>query len=132
MADKMRVLLVDDEQDFLTLMSRRIEGWDYDVACVTNGKDALEALRSGKADIIILDYMMPEMDGIKTLEEIRKISENVPVIMFTAHLEEKAIKGTENLRVSAYIPKLSVYSDSQSALKTTLDIHKKLLGKGNG
>ena len=132
MADKMRVLLVDDEQDFLTLMSRRIEGWDYDVACVTNGKDALEALRSGKADIIILDYMMPEMDGIKTLTEIRKISEKVPVIMFTAHLEEKAIKGTENLRVSAYIPKLSVYSDSQSALKTTLDIHKKLLGKGNG
>jgi len=132
MADKMRVLLVDDEQDFLTLMSRRIEGWDYDVACVTNGKDALEALRSGKADIIILDYMMPEMDGIKTLTEIRKISEKVPVIMFTAHLEEKAIKGTENLRVSAYIPKLSVYSDSQSALKTTLDIHKKLLGKGDG
>lgn len=132
MDDKMRILLVDDEQDFLTLMSRRIEGWGYDVACVSSGKDALEALKAGKADIVILDYMMPEMDGIKTLKEIRKISEKVPVIMFTAHLEEKAIKGTENLRVSAYIPKLSVYSDSQSALKTTLDIHKKLLGKGNG
>jgi len=54
------------------------------------------------------------------------------VIMFTAHLEEKAIKGTENMQVSAYIPKLSVYSDSMSALKTTLDIHKKLLEKMDG
>ena len=79
---------------------------------------------------MILDYMMPEMDGITTLEAIRKIDEKIPVVMFTAHLEDKMIKGTENLRVSAFIPKLSVeYSDSQTALKTTLDIHKKLMDK---
>lgn len=129
---KMRVLLVDDEQDFLTLMSRRIESWGYDVVPVSGGREALEAIKSGKADIVILDYMMPDMDGIKTLKGIRKIKEKMPVIMFTAHLEEKAIKGTENMQVSAYIPKLSVYSDSQSALKTTLDIHKKLLDKMDG
>jgi CheY-like chemotaxis protein len=129
---KMRVLLVDDEQDFLTLMGRRIEGWGYEVVPVLSGKEALEAVKSGKADIIILDYMMPEMDGIRTLKEIRKTEEKMPVIMFTAHLEEKMIKGTEDMRVSAYIPKLSVYSDSQSALKTTLDIHRKLLEKVNG
>lgn len=129
---KMRILLVDDEQDFLKVMGRRIEEWGYEVVPVSGGMEALEAVKSGKADIIILDYMMPGMDGIKTLKEIRKIEEKMPVIMFTAHLEEKAIKGTENLRVSAYIPKLSVYSDSQSALKTTLDIHKKLLEKVDG
>ncbi|MFA5335783.1 MAG: response regulator [Candidatus Omnitrophota bacterium] len=129
---KMRVLLVDDEQDFLTLMSRRIESWGYDVVPVSGGREALEAIKSGKADIVILDYMMPDMDGIKTLKGIRKIKEKMPVIMFTAHLEEKAMKGTENMQVSAYIPKLSVYSDSQSALKTTLDIHNKLLEKMDG
>ena len=128
----MRVLLVDDEQDFLTLMSRRIESWGYDVVPVSGGREALEAIKSGKADIVILDYMMPDMDGIKTLKGIRKIKDKMPVIMFTAHLEEKAIKGTENMQVSAYIPKLSVYSDSMSALKTTLDIHKKLLEKMDG
>ncbi|MFA5147824.1 MAG: response regulator [Candidatus Omnitrophota bacterium] len=129
---KMQVLLVDDEQDFLTLMSRRIESWGYDVVPVLSGREALEIVKSGKADIVILDYMMPDMDGIKTLKGIRRIKEKLPVIMFTAHLEEKAIKGTEDMQVSAYIPKLSVYSDSQSALKTTLDIHKKLLEKMDG
>jgi len=129
---KMQVLLVDDEQDFLTLMSRRIESWGHDVVPVLSGREALEIVKSGKADIVILDYMMPDMDGIKTLKGIRRIKEKLPVIMFTAHLEEKAIKGTEDMQVSAYIPKLSVYSDSQSALKTTLDIHKKLLDKMDG
>ena len=126
---KFRVLLVDDEQDFLTVMGRRIESWDYDVIPVPGGKEALEAVKGGKADLVILDYMMPEMDGIATLKAIRKTDENIPVVMFTAHLEQKVIKGTENLKISAFIPKLSVYSDSQSALKTTLDIHRKLSEK---
>lgn len=126
---KLRVLLVDDEKDFLTIMSRRIESWDHEVIPVPSGKEALKAIKDKKADVVILDYMMPEMDGVATLKEIRKIDEKIPVIMFTAHLEERVIEGTENLRVDAFIPKLSVHSDSQSALKTTLDINKKLLGK---
>jgi len=126
---KLRVLLVDDEKDFLTVMSRRIESWDHEVIPVPGGKEALKAIKEKKADLVILDYMMPEMDGVATLKAIRKIDDKIPVIMFTAHLEEKVIEGTENLRVDAFIPKLSVYSDSQSALKTTLDINKKLLGK---
>ena len=128
---KLRVLLVDDEKDFLTVMSRRIESWDHEVLPVSSGKEALEAIRDKKADVVILDYMMPEMDGITTLKALRKIDDKIPVIMFTAHLEEKVIEGTENLRVDAFIPKLSVHSDSQSALRTTLDINKKLLGKEN-
>ena len=128
---KFRVLLVDDEQDFLTVMGRRIESWGYEVMPVSGGKEALEAVKQKKADLAILDYMMPVMDGIKTLKEIRKIDVKIPVIMFTAHLEEKVIQGTEDLMVNAFIPKLSEYSDSQSALKTTLDIHRKLKEKDN-
>jgi len=126
---KLRVLLVDDEKDFLDVLGRRIESWGYEVICALGGKEALEVIDNKKADLVILDYMMPGMDGIKTLEEIRKTNGKIPVVMFTAHLEEKVIKGTERLRVSAFIPKLSAYSDSQGALKTTLDIHRKLLNK---
>ena len=128
---KFRILLVDDEQDFLAVMGRRIESWGYEVTPVSGGKEALEVIRRKEADLVILDYMMPVMDGIKTLKEIRKIDGKIPVVMFTAHLEEKVMTGTEDLQVSAFIPKLSVYSDSQSALKTTLDIHRKLKEKGN-
>ena len=128
---KFRVLLVDDEQDFLAIIGRRIESWGYEVIPVPGGKEALEAVKDKKADLVILDYMMPGMDGVKTLKELRKIDAKIPVVMFTAHLEEKMIRGTEGLEVNAFIPKLSVYSDSQSALKTTLDIHRKLKEKGN-
>lgn len=127
---KLRVLLVDDERDFLTVMSRRIELWNHEAIPVSSGKEALVAIKEKKADLVILDYMMPEMDGVATLKEIRKIDEMIPVVMFTAHLEEKMIEGTDNLRVSALIPKLSVeHSDAASALKTTLDIYSKLLDK---
>ncbi len=128
---KFKVLLVDDEQDFLAVMGRRIESWGYEVTPACGGKEALEIIKRKGADLVVLDYMMPVMDGIKTLQEIRKIDAKIPVVMFTAHLEEKVMDGTENLQVSAFIPKLSVYSDSQSALKTTLDIHRKLKEKGN-
>ncbi|NQT21874.1 MAG: response regulator [Candidatus Omnitrophica bacterium] len=117
-----KILLVDDEEDFLKVTSSRIESWGYEVISVANGKQALDAVMSKNPDIVILDYMMPEMDGIETLKRIRKINKKLPVIMFTAYPNEKAIEGAENLSVRAFIPKLSMYSDSQEALKQALKI----------
>jgi len=124
-----RILLVDDEADFRELMDTRISGWGYDFIAAANGKEAVDILTHNPPDIIILDYVMPEMDGVATLEEIRKIDKEVPVIMFTAHPDIKAMKGTKKLGVSAFIPKLSVYAEAQSALKTALDLVEKKLDK---
>jgi len=119
---EIKILLVDDEQDFLNLMSQRIESWGYEVISVSNGQEALDALMSQDPKAIILDYMMPEMDGVATLKKIRKINLKIPVIMFTAHPDKKAIGGTEKLKVSAFIPKLSTYADIQSVLKAALSM----------
>lgn len=119
---EIKVLLVDDEQDFLNLMSQRIESWGYEVIPVSSGQEALNALMSQDPKAIILDYMMPEMDGVTTLKKIRKIDRKIPVIMFTAHPDNKAIGVAKKLGVSTFIPKLSTYADIQSVLKSALNI----------
>jgi len=125
----MKVLLVDDELDFLKVMQVRIESWGYDLVKAANGKEAIEAVGRHSPDVIVLDYMMPDMDGVKVLEEIRKIDKNVPVVMLTAYPDRRSIEGAENLGIHAYIPKLSMYSDVQFSLKEVLKMIEEKKGK---
>lgn len=119
---KIEIMLVDDEPDFIEVMGAVIKGWGYDLTTATGGREAIKILKDKRPDIIVLDYLMPKMDGVDTLKEIRKIDKDIPVIMFTAYPDTKVMKGTERLGVSAVIPKLSTYSDVQSSLKATLDM----------
>jgi CheY-like chemotaxis protein len=127
---KIKILLVDDEIDHLKVIGRRIIDWGYDLIEAVNGEEAIKALKTKNPDIVILDYMLPAMDGIATLEEIRKINNDMPVIMFTAHPEIKAIKDAERLKVRAFIPKLNLDSGIQSSLKTANNVIDKGFGKG--
>ncbi len=119
---KIKILLVDDEDSFRELMKVRLNQWGYDVDLAVNGKAALEALKKDNHDVVILDYMMPQMDGVATLKEIRKNDADKPVIMFTALNEVSVMKGAQNLGVSAFVPKLSAYADVHEALKTAIDM----------
>ena len=124
---KTKVLIVDDEPDFLELMSLRIESWGYKVIRASDGNSAIEALKTNAPDIIILDYMMPGMDGIETLREIRKSGKKMPVIMFTAYPNTNTIEGAAHLGICAFIPKLSAYSEVLPALKTALSLAGKTI-----
>jgi len=131
--DKTKVLIVDDEVDYLGLMQERIESWGYEVITATAGKEALSIIKKNPPDIVILDYLMPEMDGTEVLKQIRKFNKNLAVIMFTAHPDVKNIKGAQELGVSAFIPKLSVYSsDIQVTLRSALDMAQKRIKKDKG
>ncbi|MDD2752022.1 MAG: response regulator [Candidatus Omnitrophica bacterium] len=116
----MKILLVDDELDFLKIMESRLKQWGYDVEKATCGKDALEAVKKSSFDAVILDYMMPDYDGITVLREIREFNKEVAVIMFTAYPDSRSMKETEELGISAFIPKLSMYTDVQLSLKEIL------------
>jgi DNA-binding NtrC family response regulator len=128
---KKRILLVDDELTLLDIIAQRIESWGYEVIQVSSGKDCLEVLEKKKADIVILDYVMPEMDGVDTLKKIREINVNIPVIMFTGHPDTQSVKDTERLGISHYIPKFCDHYDVQTLLKDALNIVGQKLEKNS-
>lgn len=70
-----KILLVDDESDILEFLSYNLEKEGFRVVTTTNGKDAIELALKEQPDLILLDVMMPEMDGIETCEEMNKIPE---------------------------------------------------------
>jgi two-component system alkaline phosphatase synthesis response regulator PhoP len=85
-----KILLVDDEQDILEFVSYSLKKEGFTVFTSLNGKDAIAIAKKEKPDLIILDIMMPEMDGIETCGEIRKIPalENVVIAFLTARNED--------------------------------------------
>lgn len=127
---KIKVLIVDDEIDYLDLMRERIESWGYEVLLAKDGKEALAAIKKEKPGIVVLDFLMPHMDGTAVLKEIRRSDKNLPVVMFTAYPDDRNIKEARELGVSAFIPKLSTYSsDIQATLRSALDmLRKKIVG----
>ena len=81
------VLIVDDEERIRNLIEAYLKKEGYTVICASDGIEALELFNKNKIDIIVLDVMMPGMDGWTVCKEIRKTS-NVPIIMLTAKSEE--------------------------------------------
>ena len=86
-APERRILIVDDEPNLVDAVRLYLEMEGYVVLSATSGGEALIKLRDLLPDLVILDVMMPGMDGFETLREVRKVS-NVPVIMLTARGEE--------------------------------------------
>ena len=83
----MKILVVDDEKTLVKGMKFNLENEGYEVECAYDGAAALGLAREGRFDLIILDVMMPEMDGLEACMKIREFS-NVPIIMLTAKSED--------------------------------------------
>ena len=83
----MKILVVDDEQLFVKGIKFNLENEGYQVETAFDGKKALELARNNNYDLIILDLMMPEIDGLECCMKIREFS-NVPIIMLTARGED--------------------------------------------
>ena len=113
------ILVVDDEPNIVEVLTMNLELEGYQVSCASNGYEALQRLTEDLPDLIILDVMMPEMDGFETLKEIREIS-TVPVIMLTVKGEETdKVKGL-NLGADDYITKPFSPRELVSRLKAVL------------
>ena len=84
----MTILIVDDEPRIRDFVRMNLELEHYRVLEASNGLEALEQLRENLPDLVVLDVMMPEMDGFETLRSIREVS-TVPVIMLTVRQNEQ-------------------------------------------
>lgn len=81
------ILIVEDEPDLATLLDEYIKSNGFTTTVMMDGQEAYNWFKENKTDLILLDLMLPGMDGISICKEIRKIS-NVPIIMLTAKVEE--------------------------------------------
>src|SRR2546427_5022043 len=85
--DAPRILLVDDEQAIQTLLAYPLRKEGYAVVSATTGKEALDRFRDGRFDLVVLDVMLPQLDGFDVCRELRARSA-VPIIMLTARDDE--------------------------------------------
>ena len=83
-----RILVVDDEIRYQRLLDANLQTDGYEIITASNGVEAIELFSSQPIDLILLDVMMPELDGFQTCQRIREYS-NVPIIMLTAKGDEK-------------------------------------------
>jgi DNA-binding NtrC family response regulator len=94
-----KVLLVDDERDFLDVMSERIEARGMEVTTADSAETALAQVESGGFDAIVLDLMMPGMDGLETLKALKEKNPDIQVILLTGHATVE--KGIEAMKLGA-------------------------------
>ena len=101
MNEKIRVLLVDDEKQFVTNMARILKVRGFDVTTAFDGYQAMDAIKYGGGfDVVVLDVKMPGLDGVAALGEIKKWAPDTEVIMLTGHATLES--GTQAMRKGAY------------------------------
>jgi len=105
MPDKIKLLIVDDEIKFLDSIAQRLELRGFDVTKASSGVAAVDAARSGKFDLALLDLKMPGMDGIQVLEKLKKDHKFLEVIILTGHGSLDSAVECTKLGAFGYLPK---------------------------
>ncbi len=103
-----RILVADDDADIRILLKTFLEDEGYTVSEAANGQDALEGVRSGAYDLVLLDMRLPGMTGMDVLKQLREKQGNVPVILITAY-------GSPNIAIQA--SSLGAYSYHHQAVR---------------
>lgn len=121
-----RVMIVDDETDFLEAMQYWLKVKGYQVETYSSPKKALEAIKKNPPTVIFLDIVMPEMDGIEMLRQIRIFNKNLSVIMITAHSTPQRIQDAEDLGVVGYFMKADDFKQAAQLIQRALQTFKRL------
>jgi two-component system OmpR family response regulator len=103
--EQRRILVVDDEQTVRHVLQRALETAGYTVITASNGREALEKISQFDVSLILLDIMMPELDGFEVLDHMRQHEVNIPVIMLTGIQEIPAKIDSLALGADDYITK---------------------------
>ncbi|MBD3169009.1 MAG: response regulator [candidate division Zixibacteria bacterium] len=105
MANKIKLLIVDDEEKFLESIAKRLEMRDFEVRTATRGAEAVEIAREEKFDLALLDLKMPGMDGKQVLEILKKEHKHIEVIILTGHGSVDSAVDCTKLGAFGYLPK---------------------------
>jgi len=107
MSEKKNILIIDDEEDIRIILKAFLENEGYNVYEAKNGFEGIEIAKEKDIDLILLDIMMPQMDGFETLKKLRDDEKTayIPVIMLTGLNEKSKVKNAINQGVTYYITK---------------------------
>lgn len=117
-----RVLLIDDERDFTDMIRMRLEAQGYDVISANDGKAGIEMAKKDRPDLILLDLVMPGMNGFLVLLELKAnaYTAAIPVIMLTAKTEAEYEMDAGNLGAIKYLSKPVKMEELEAALREVL------------
>ncbi|MBS2035538.1 response regulator [bacterium] len=107
MSDTPKILVVDDDEHILRSLSQYLELEDFNVVSASSGPEALTLFQQEKPDLLVLDVMMPGMDGFQVLEKLRNDPEtaSVPVLMLTARDQHNDILKGYQMGATSYLVK---------------------------
>lgn len=117
----MKILVVDDEKNILKLYQAELEDEGYTVVTANSGREAMEIFESENPDLVTLDILMPDVDGIQILRQMKEKKSDIPIIMLTAY----DYRDDFSVWVSdAYVVKSSDLSNLKATIKQIVEGRK--------
>ena len=106
-SDKKKILVVEDEKDMAYAVTLQLEAKGYEVIAASDGKEGLDKARTQNPDLILLDLMLPKIDGYKVCRMLKFDSKykNIPIIIFTARAQDSDKKTGKEVGADAYMTK---------------------------
>jgi DNA-binding response OmpR family regulator len=117
-----KILIVDDEPKIVMMVKNRLEASGYEVLTASDGQEGLDKARSQKPDLIILDVMLPKIDGYKVCRMLKfdEAYKKISIIMFTARAQKEDEQLGKDVGADAYITKPFVAADLLAKIKELL------------
>lgn len=114
----MKILVVDDDSSIRTLYKEELEEEGYEVVVASSGEEALRLFEQEKPDLVTLDILMPDMDGIQVLRKLKELNPRLPIIMSTAYdyRDDFAVWASE-----AYVVKSADTTELKKTIKRLLE-----------
>ncbi len=119
-----RILLVDDEESMIRFLSIMLAKEGYEIRAVNSGKQALRELQQWRADLVISDIRMPEMDGIQLLAGIKAVDASIPVILLTAYASQETAIEAVNKGAFHYLIKQARNDEIRMVVRNALAIRQ--------
>ncbi len=117
-----RILVAEDSPTQALALRRMLEAAGHGVVLTTNGREALEALKQGPADLVLTDLQMPEMDGLELVQAFRFAHPLVPVILMSAHGSEEVAAEALQRGAASYVPKRRMARDLLPTVENILEL----------
>ncbi|MEE2672750.1 MAG: sigma-54 dependent transcriptional regulator [Myxococcota bacterium] len=123
MVEKFRVLVIDDDPGIREYLKALGERQGYQVSAVSDGEEAIASLSVSRPDIVTLDAVLPGMDGLETLRQLKKLIPEIPVIMLSGHGQARTIVEAMRLGASDFLRKPFEVEELELAFQKALETH---------